>query len=287
LAGKGEVMKAISERDQYMRADGGRPGLSDKGRNLWGRVIVGFLVVSWVLICGAARPALAASTLDAQLCDAATSGKSETIAGLVKKGASLNAACTVTECAFAGCKTPPTSTGVPLYFAVLKDRADAVKALLAVGADANAADPKYGDTPVFWLRSAAVADLLFAHGGNAAIRDKNGDTALTYLDGRIGSTIHGLTAVQAGAVARILVAHGADINATSKDGDTVLMIAVVGGYTEFVRALIDLGIGVIARTSQGKTALGLAKQQEQLAILAPPATYRQIAALLLAHGAKE
>jgi ankyrin repeat protein len=53
--------------------------------------------------------------------------------------------------------------------------------LLAHGADVNARDIKFGDTPLFWAVFAGqkdMAELLLAHGADVNARDNSGNTPL-------------------------------------------------------------------------------------------------------------
>jgi ankyrin repeat protein len=52
-----------------------------------------------------------------------------------------------------------------------------------------------------------------------------------------------------------LLEKGADKDAKTDDGTTALMLAVAGGYTDVVRALLGAGADVNAANSSGKTAL--------------------------------
>ena len=68
----------------------------------------------------------------------------------------------------------------PLHQACGWGDAEGVAALLAAGANVNAAGDR-GQTPLFQAESTQVVDLLLAAGADPAIKDALGKTAETYL----------------------------------------------------------------------------------------------------------
>jgi ankyrin repeat protein len=61
-----------------------------------------------------------------------------------------------------------------------------------------------------------------------------------------------------------LLDKGADVNAKSGDqGRTPLIVAVLGGYTDIVRALLERGADINEKDNSGKTALELAEERLQ------------------------
>ena len=70
-----------------------------------------------------------------------------------------------------------------LHWAVIADHVDAVKTLLAAGADVNAVD-RFGYTPLLYASTidfgdAETATMLLAAGANPNVKDKGGQTALS------------------------------------------------------------------------------------------------------------
>lgn len=67
----------------------------------------------------------------------------------------------------------------PLHMAVENDYKASVELLLAKGADANAQN-KYGQTSLFRSIDAGIAELLLKHGAKLSIKDKGGNTPLSF-----------------------------------------------------------------------------------------------------------
>lgn len=123
----------------------------------------------------------------------------------------------------------------------------AVRALLAKGADVNAAEAD-GATPLHWAAhwdDLAVADLLLAKGARADAANDYGVTPLS-LAATNGS---------APMVLKLLKA-GANANTTLPSGETVLMIAARTGKVDGVASLIEGGAQIDAvEAGKGQTAL--------------------------------
>jgi hypothetical protein len=251
------------------------------------RSIVGGVVVV-LSVAVTASSVHAGPTEDALLCGVVASGRAaSTIVDLIKKGANPNATCTVSECVIKGCKNPSPVNAPALYFASRDDAIDSVRALLENGADPNSVETAYGDTPLFNIRSAAVADLLFTHGAKPEIRNRRGSTALNQLPVRIGNMWFSLKPDQAVMLAKVLVAHGADVDAANPQGTTPLMYAIAAGHPALVQALVDLHANVNARNADGATALAIARKFENIGFQGIPEVYRTIQGILRAHGAIE
>lgn len=129
--------------------------------------------------------------------------------------------------------------GVTALHWALDDVAKA-KALVAAGADPNAADAT-GATPMQLAAgrddNLAVVELLLAHGGDAK---------------RVGERIGGSGDPKA---VRLLLDHGADARAPS-----ALHLAAIRGYADNVRMLLDAGAPIDAQGGQGLTPLMWAAQ---------------------------
>ena len=106
--------------------------------------------------------------------------------------------------ALLGAKDADEST--PLHYAVWKGHAEAVRLLLAAGADVNAHNKNghWGTTPLHAAahgNQAAIAELLIQHGADIEALDMGGKTPLHH------TTIH-----NAKAAAKVLEKHGATAN---------------------------------------------------------------------------
>lgn len=161
----------------------------------------------------------------------------------------------------------------PLALAVLQNKPDMVKALLAQGADINApirfGDGEWpvssglqraqrpelaaGSTPLIMARDAAMASLLLRAGADRNVKNGYGWSAVFYY------THHGSV-----EMLDALLAAGADINATadvdpSHRGTTALMWAAYMNRTAHLQILLKFQAKRDIRDAAGKTALDYAK----------------------------
>ncbi|PYS42270.1 MAG: hypothetical protein DMG14_04530, partial [Acidobacteria bacterium] len=124
---------------------------------------------------------------------------------------------------------------------------DAVKVLLARGADVNAKETWHGETALMWAVSqkhAAIARELIAHGAdlNARSMVNKWERQNTAEPREKWLPLGGLTplefAARQGCVACIplLVEAGADINAVDQDGITPLLSAIINGHYDAAAA---------------------------------------------------
>jgi hypothetical protein len=146
----------------------------------------------------------------------------------------------------------------PLGKAVLKKDLEAVKDLLAGGADPNATNAI--GRPV--LVEAAnrgyheIVRALLNKGADPNMRGENGSTAL-------------LSAVEAGSIETVkaLAAGGADVNAAVErglaKGTTPLMLAAASEHAEVIKTLLEKGADVNAKTEAGLTALVFAREAKR------------------------
>ncbi|KAF8684365.1 hypothetical protein HU200_044254 [Digitaria exilis] len=164
----------------------------------------------------------------------------------------------------------------PLRLAAEAGRRDAVRALLAAGARADARCGADGGTALHAAArrgDEAVARLLLTHGvaGTAAVRDADGKTAFEVAaeeghGGRImdalglGEAI--LAAARKGEVRSVRRAAdgGASVEGTDAHGWTPLMRAAFKGRADAARDLIDRGADVDAADADGYTALHCAAE---------------------------
>jgi ankyrin repeat protein len=181
---------------------------------------------------------------------------------------------------------PPTPEA--LATALRLGKCETALVLLRHGVNANSRDA-YGNTMLMDAAGsgvpAVVRELLKGH-VNVNARDKNGRTALMDAVGRV-HLVPEAPPISRTEVVRLLLQAGADPNAADKDGNTALIEADrdagaalllikaganvnarnTAGDTPLIRAhtidvmqsLLDNGADVSARDKDGKTALDLAK----------------------------
>jgi ankyrin repeat protein len=148
--------------------------------------------------------------------------------------------------ALCAAETPPAE---PLFQALQKSDATAVKQLLARGVDANSRDA--GGTPALMAAvlygGADSVKLLLDRGADPNATNTAGATALMW-------------AVPDLAKSRLLIASGADINARSKNTQrTPLLIAAsYPGSVPVLQLLLDHGADIHAKDRVGVHALGRA-----------------------------
>ena len=137
-----------------------------------------------------------------------------------------------------------------LAWAARQGDEDAVKALLACGADPNHRD-RIGMTPLHMSMHAKTPEcsrLLLNAKADVDIKDNHGDTALA-LAVQFKDRI---------AFSELLLAHGADIECTSIVDFTPLRLAARNEHPKQVSLLLGKGANINASAPDGQTALCIA-----------------------------
>ena len=172
--------------------------------------------------------------------------------------------------------------------AVVNDRVEEVKRMLAAGADPDMLNSNGDPVLVIAVRegSTASVDLLLTTRVNVNAKTKFGDSAMMVaaISGRLdlarklrarGAEINtsGWTPLIYAAtggkddVARYLLAEGADINAASPNGTTALIMAAREGRVSTVDLLIAQGADVNRRNQSGQSALDFARKAKEPAMV--------------------
>ncbi|HZE70651.1 MAG TPA: ankyrin repeat domain-containing protein [Pyrinomonadaceae bacterium] len=173
-----------------------------------------------------------------------------------------------------------------LFEVVETDSIDAIRALLAAGADAKAINSEDGQTILMRAARAShisdtavrirVLKMLLAAGAGVHARDNDGRTALLYSVQQYMSEAGGV--LSRPEIVRLLLKEGADVNASDKQGNTALILTVQVWRTPLgiPQLLLDKGANVNLANANGQTALMLAAKDGK----------NEIVQLLLAKGAK-
>ena len=200
--------------------------------------------------------------------NAAKEGGPEVVQMLLKKGADPNARNIVPD-------SGDWAGDTALMYAVQGDFVEAVRLLLAAGADVRAVNES-GQTV---LMKAARVDagndvqthvvmlqMLLKRGVDVNARDKKGKTALMHAAYEWFTEAGGIFSHP--EILRVLLEHGADVNAQDSQGDTALMTAIKycritpakAGNLEVVKILLEKGAQVNLQNRDGQTAMTYAKE---------------------------
>jgi len=188
--------------------------------------------------------------------------------------------------------TPATTAEPPLMTAARTGSVEAVKALLAHGADVNAAESAHGQTALMWAAAnqhAPVVRALIDAGADVHARSRVDRMLVMFPDvSRFRPTdrnivdYHGggftplLFAARYGDVesAKVLLAAGANVDDMTPERATALALAAHSGWGAFAAYLLDQGADPNSDEA-GYTALHAAVLRGDLALVQA----------LLAHGA--
>ena len=168
---------------------------------------------------------------------------------------------------------------VELLRAARKERAAAVRELIAAGANLSARE-LWGNTPLHeaaWYGNEAVARALLRAGAQAQRPNRRGSTPLhrAACKNRVGcvqllldagalpnardkedeTPLHEAARYRSAEAARLLLAHGAEVDARNKHGMPPLHAAIITESTECESVLLAAGAAIDSRTNAGDTPL--------------------------------
>jgi hypothetical protein len=215
-------------------------------------------------------PANAAPTAQDALCTAAKTGTPADISTALAKGAKANGHC------------DKGGSDTPLGVAMTVAKVDNMAALIKAGANVVGSKSRM---PLGYVRTAASAELLLAHGAKVNMVDQFDSTPLGHITSSLASNFddfYQMTQYDAVDIARLLIAHGADVKRVDKYGNTALMDAAFSCLPDLVTLLLDNGADVNARAST-QTPLGRLENIKDM----HPAECTATEQILLAHGATQ
>ena len=144
----------------------------------------------------------------------------------------------VLESSTADINVGDSSNLTPLCLATLRNDVQAVKPLLAFGANPNIVD-KWGSTPLFFARNIDICKMLLDAGvdiytrnavlGRSALHQRYTLSSRWYVESDTVDTID------------LLVNAGIDVDVRDSLGRTPLLAAIYSGYTSHARRLLELG----------------------------------------------
>ncbi|HLM01596.1 MAG TPA: ankyrin repeat domain-containing protein, partial [Pyrinomonadaceae bacterium] len=143
----------------------------------------------------------------------------------------------------------------PLLSVAADENFEAVKDLIARGANVNAKDKNYGAATALHVAvdmgNAEIARYLLDMGAKINARDKERRTPLMSIDSDASPEL-----------VRMLLDYRARVNAFDVGGNTPLMLAAQYENAEVLRVLLDAGANLNAQNKEGKTALMLAAEND-------------------------
>ena len=182
---------------------------------------------------------------------------------------------------------PPKSVESPLHAAVVAERADLLRLLLAKGAHENPGET--ADLMRFAIKNKECYQALRQYGFLAMLHEaiQAGDAADVKVQLDQGADVNGMdrdgqtpliAALQTRnfAIAKLLISRGADVNEMTQYGQTPLIEALQYGYDEIAQLLISRGADV-NRATEYETPLYAARLGKK----SPP----KVVVLLKAKGA--
>jgi ankyrin repeat protein len=139
----------------------------------------------------------------------------------------------------------------------------------------NARERESQRTPLFFVPSKEMVDLLIASGADVNAKNKNKETLL-----------HHCAIFSEESLAKVLIDRGADINAKDISGRTPLHWAAITGSHKVANLLLTNGADANTRDSRGYTPLhyALGKDNQTASNVG---ILKTTADLLRKHGAKE
>lgn len=165
------------------------------------------------------------------------------------------------------CRTRSGKT--PLHFLSVRQNCEALRrAVMDLGADVNAASNR-GSCPLHWAAGTGLVancEELIYHGANPQAVDDNGATPLILAcGGRQGVTREGSVV----ATVRALLEAGADVAAKTKRGLSSLHFAARTGRADVCRLLLLYGADLHSKTTcSGRSPLFFAVQSDDTSVIA-------------------
>lgn len=143
----------------------------------------------------------------------------------------------------------PTPDGAtPLALAIVESKYKAAIALIAAGADVEAAQGEAKLTPLMLIAGSEPRELTLGSGTSLIEKTNPGDPGPL-------------------EVARAMIAKGAKVNDVSKTGVTALLLAASHNNVPIVGLLVQTGADQKFRSPEGKTAVDLARDNDNTSVI--------------------
>lgn len=155
-----------------------------------------------------------------------------------------------------------------LTWAAKRGHEDIVTLLLEKGADINVEDVQ-GQTALFWARKRGnehVVKLLLAKGAEVETKDMWWGASVIGPGGH-GITMQGTLAEGYDKIIGLLLDRGVDMEKRGSNGQTALLWAAEGGHEMAVQLLVDRGADCEARDANGQTVLLCAAKRGHCAVV--------------------
>jgi ankyrin repeat protein len=237
-----------------------------------------------VLLAHGADPNMGRLNLPLQV--AAHRGSTAVVEALLRARADPNRRASYLEIPRRGPSRSFGDSNSPLYLAIRSAQLDAVRLLLARGADPDGTTPKGQSLVLYTLNMPDALEALIEAGADLEVVNAEGLSPLLIIAGQGGGVkvaeillkagvdvnrlgpdgktpLHGAVWGRNVEMVKLFLSHGAEVNVHGASGDTPLHYAIQYGAAEIVKGLLDAGADPNARNDAGQSPLDWAENAAQ------------------------